>query len=75
MRQDIDDALADGNVFVQHWDRYRFRFGEGFAMLALRTDDAQSDQTIFNGLGYSTGDIYAFERKAKGSDGVERTLV
>ena len=73
-REKADTAIIDGNIFVRRQDAYRFRHGEGFAMLALTSADADADQAAFAGQGYASGPVYAFERKAGGPDGSETTI-
>ncbi len=73
-REKAEAAIVDGNVFVRRQDAYRFRHGEGFAMLALTSTDADADQGEFVADGYATGPAYAFERKASLPDGSETTI-
>ena len=73
-REKVEAAIIDGNIFVRRQDAYRFRYSEGFAMLALTSADADADQAAFAELGYVTGPVYAFERKAGGQDGAETTI-
>jgi len=73
-REKAEAAIVAGNIFVQRQDAYRFRHGEGFAMLALTSEDADADQAAFAGEGYAAGPVYAFERKASLPDGSETTI-
>jgi catechol 2,3-dioxygenase-like lactoylglutathione lyase family enzyme len=73
-RETAEAAIVDGNIFVRRQDAYRFRHGEGFAMLALASGDADADQVEFAGQGYATGPVYAFERKAGDNNGAETTI-
>ncbi|HSG96168.1 MAG TPA: VOC family protein [Afifellaceae bacterium] len=73
-REKAEAAIVEGNNFVRRQDAYRFRHGEGFAMLALASTDADVDQKYFAALGYATGPVYAFERKAGDRDGAETTI-
>jgi hypothetical protein len=73
-REKAEAAIIDGNVFVRRQDAYRFRHGEGFAMLALTSADADADQDEFAARGYAAGPVYAFERKASLPDGSETTI-
>ncbi len=68
-REDFETALLDGNLFVRRTDGFRFRHGEGIAMLALKSSDAASDQAEFSRLGYGRGDVLGFERDAELPDG------
>ncbi len=73
-REKAEAATVDGNIFVRRQDAYRFRHGEGFAMLALTSTDADADQAAFAGEGYAAGAVFAFERKASLPDGSETTI-
>ncbi len=73
-RETEEAAIHDGNIFVRRQDAYRFRHGEGFAMLALASEDADADQAIFADHGYAAGPVFAFERKAGGLGGLETTI-
>jgi catechol 2,3-dioxygenase-like lactoylglutathione lyase family enzyme len=73
-REKAEAAIVEGNIFVRRQDAYRFRHGEGFAMLALESEDADADQDEFAASGYAAGPVYAFERKASLPDGSETTI-
>ena len=73
-REKAEAAIIDGNIFVRRQDAYRFRHGEGFAMLALTSENADVDQAAFAGQGYACGPVYAFERQAGLPDGTETTI-
>jgi len=73
-REKAETAVLEGNIFVRRQDAFRFRHGEGFAMLALASEDANADQAAFTSEGYATGPVYAFERKASLADGSETTI-
>lgn len=73
-RDDFEAALLGGNIFVRRVDAFRFRHGEGIAMLALKTDDAALDQEMFQELGLSRGEVDEFERDAEAPDGSERRI-
>ena len=68
-REAFEKAILDGNLFVRRADGFRFRHGEGFAMLALKTSDATADQAAFSELGYGRGEALGFERDAELPDG------
>ena len=70
-REKAEAAIIKGNIFVRRQDAFRFRHGEGFAMLALASENADADQAAFAGQGFAGGPIYAFERKASLPDGSE----
>ncbi len=73
-REKAEAAIIDGNIFVRRQDAYRFRHGEGFAMLAMSSADADADQAAFAAHGYATGPAFGFERKASAPDGSEPTI-
>ena len=73
-REKAEAAVVDGNIFVRRQDAYRFRYSEGFAMLALTSENADVDQAAFAAQGYAAGPVYAFERKAGLADGTETTI-
>ncbi|MHA1189496.1 MAG: VOC family protein [Alphaproteobacteria bacterium] len=73
-REGADAAIVAQNRFVRLHDSFIFSHGEGFAMLAFRSQDAEADQKIFVEAGYSTGPFRGFERKATAPDGSE-TLI
>jgi len=72
-REAVESAIVEHNLFVRRQDAYRFRHGEGFAMLALKTSDASADHRKFSELGYS-GEMFAFERTATSPDGSEANV-
>ena len=73
-REKAEAAIIDGNIFVRRQDAYRFRYGEGFAMLAMASEDADADQATFADHGYTAGPVFGFERKASGPDESETTI-
>jgi hypothetical protein len=73
-REKAEAAIVEGNIFVRRQDAYRFRYSEGFAMLALTSTDADADQAAFAALGYASGPASGFERKASAPDGSETTI-
>jgi len=73
-REKAEAAIIEGNIFVRRQDAWRFRHGEGFAMLALTSENADADQAAFAAQGYAGGPVYAFERKASGPDGAETAI-
>ncbi len=73
-RDDAEQAIVEGNVFVRRQDAFRFRHDEGFAMLALKTSDADTAHDEFTRLGYAAGQPFAFDRSAIGPDGSEARI-
>jgi len=73
-REKAEAAVVDGNIFVRRQDAYRFRHGEGFAMLALTSADADADQAAFAGQGFASGSVFGFKRQASLPDGSETTI-
>ncbi|MCZ6771884.1 MAG: VOC family protein, partial [Proteobacteria bacterium] len=73
-REKAEAAIIERNIFVRRQDAYRFRHGEGFAMLALTSENADADQATFAGQGYASGSASGFERKTTAPDGSETTV-
>jgi hypothetical protein len=74
-RAAADLAAANGNVFIRRLKRFaERRKGEGFAMLALATEDAPSDVLAFQKLDLSQGELFEFRRKAEMPDGSEAEI-
>ncbi len=74
-RAAADVAAANGNVFIRRLKRFaERRKGEGFAMVALATEDAASDVLAFRKLGLSQGELFEFRRKAEMPDGSEAEI-
>jgi hypothetical protein len=70
-RNRADMAAAEGVTFVKRLKRFTERQGEGFAMLALKSDDAEADGAAFAKAGAGAGTAFRFTRLAKSPDGVE----
>jgi hypothetical protein len=70
-RAAADMAAAEGLFFVKRIKRYTERQGEGFAMVALRSPDAEGDRADFERAGLGAGPVFRFTRKATMSDGSE----
>lgn len=68
-RNAADQAAADGQFFVKRVRRFMERRGEGFAMVALRSDDAEADAERFAAAGLSAGPVFRFSRRAAQADG------
>jgi hypothetical protein len=70
-RNRADMAAAEGVTFVKRLKRFTERQGEGFAMLALKSDDAEADGAAFAKAGAGPGGAFRFTRLAKLPDGTE----
>jgi hypothetical protein len=64
-------AAAEGITFVKRLKRFTERQGEGFAMLALKSDDAEADGVAFAKAGAGAGATFRFTRVAKLPEGAE----
>ncbi len=73
-RNAADIAASERLVFVKRIKRFTERQGEGFAMLALASDDAEADAVAFEKAGISDGPVYRFTRNATLADGAEREI-
>lgn len=73
-RHIADVAAAEGNFFVTRLKRYTERRGEGFAMVALRSEDAAADAAAFRRAGLESGAPFRFTRTATSADGSEREI-
>ncbi len=70
----VDMAAAEGMVFIKRLKRFaEHRRAEGFAMLALTSDDAEADAAAFQAAGIG-GSLFAFKRMAEMPDGAEREI-
>jgi hypothetical protein len=72
-RNVADIAAAERNVFVKRIKRFTERQGEGFAMVALSSEDAEADHAAFEKAKLGGG-IFRFSRMAKLPDGSEREI-
>lgn len=73
-RTAADMAAAEGLPFVKRIKRFTERHGEGFAMVALATKDAEADRVAFEKVKIGAGEVHRFGRKAKLPDGSEREI-
>lgn len=73
-RTTADMAAAEGNVFVRRIKRFTERRGEGLAMVALESADAEGDRAAFEKAGLAVGEAFRFARLAKCADGSEREI-
>ena len=64
-----EQARADGLFFVQRVMAFAERRGEGFAMLALKSTDAEGDLAEFKAAGIAAGPLFRFSRIATAPDG------
>jgi hypothetical protein len=69
-----DLAAAEGTFFVRRIKRYTERQGDGFAMLAFRSDSAERDLAAFEQAGLAAGPVFRFTRNAVLPDGCEREI-
>jgi hypothetical protein len=73
-RAAADMAAAERVVFVKRMKRFTERQGEGFAMVALTSDDAEADRAAFEAAGLGGGPTFRFSRMAKLPDGSVREV-
>ena len=73
-RAAADMAAAERVVFVKRMKRFTERQGEGFAMVALKSDDAEADRVAFAAAAMNGGPVFRFARVAKLPDGAEREV-
>jgi hypothetical protein len=73
-RAAADMAAAEGLFFVKRIKRFTERHGEGFAMVAVKSDDAAADAAAFEQAGIGAGPAFHFSRNAQLADGSEREL-
>lgn len=73
-RDAADRAAAEGLYFIKRIKRFMERQGEGMAMVALSSSDAEVDRAGFEKAGLSAGDTFRFRRKATLPDGSEREI-
>lgn len=70
-RAAADMAAAEGTFFVRRIKRFSERQGEGFAMLALRSDAAERDVERLEELQLAGGPAFRFSRPVAQPDGSE----
>lgn len=70
-RNAADTAASEGLLFVKRLKRFTERQGEGFAMVAVRSDDAEADAIRFAAAGLGSGPVFRFARPATLPDGSE----
>ena len=73
-RNVADEAAANGVTFVTALKRFTERRGEGFAMLALRSNDAEKDAGDLEAAGIAGGPPFRFSRAATMPDGSEQEI-
>ena len=73
-RMAADMAAAERVVFVKRVKRFTERQGSGFAMVALKSDDAEADRAAFEAAKMDGGPVFRFARMAKLPDGSEREV-
>jgi len=73
-RNAADLAASEGIFFVKRLKRFMERRGEGFAMLALKTDDAEATQARLEKAGVAGGPLFRFSRTATLDGGSEQEI-
>jgi hypothetical protein len=73
-RNAADMAAAERLVFIKRIKRFTERQGEGFAMVALASEDAEADHAAFEKAGIGGTAVYRFTRNAALPDGSEREI-
>ena len=73
-RNRADMAAAEGIVFVKRLKRFTERQGEGFAMVAMKSSDAEADVAAFAKAGAGGSPVFRFSRQARLPDGGEREV-
>lgn len=74
-RAAADVAAAEGNLFIKRLKRFsERRKAEGFAMVALTSEDAEADAAAFEKAGVGGGSVFEFRRMATQPDGSEREI-
>jgi hypothetical protein len=73
-RTAADIAAAEGLFFVKRVKRFTERHGEGFAMVALKCDDAEADRADFESAGIAAGPVFRFTRMATLPDGSQQEI-
>ncbi len=69
-----DMAAADGLVFVRRIKRFTERNGEGFAMIAFKSGDAEGDRARFEKAAVAAGASFRFARMAMLPDGSQQEI-
>lgn len=70
-RNRADMAAAEGIAFVKRLKRFTERQGEGFAMVALKSTDAEADHVAFTKAAAGGPPPFRFNRQARLPDGAE----
>lgn len=73
-RTAADIAAAEGLFFVRRVKRFTERHGEGFAMVALKSEDAEADREDFESAGIAAGAVFRFTRMATLPDGSQQEI-
>ena len=73
-REAADNAAAEGTFFVRRIKRFLERRGEGCAMLAFKSEDAERDRAAFEQAGLAAGPVFRFSRPAVQSDGSQAEM-
>ncbi|MCT8265988.1 VOC family protein [Afifella sp. JA880] len=67
----VDKGIAEGLVFLDRIAKASARAPEGFAMLALKGDDAEEALDLYRQKGFGVGDLFSFVGKARNDAGEE----
>jgi hypothetical protein len=73
-RNAADLAAADGLFFVKRLKRFTERHGEGFAMLAMASENIDEDRAAAEGAGVELSPTFRFVRMATMPDGGKREV-
>jgi hypothetical protein len=73
-RNRADMAAAEGIAFVKRLKRFTERQGEGFAMVALKSKDADADLAAFTKAAAAAQPAFRFSRQARLPDGSEHEI-
>lgn len=73
-RNRADMAAAEGITFVKRLKRFTERQGEGFAVVAMKSEDAEADAAAFAKAGAGGPPPFRFSRQAQLPDGSEREV-
>jgi hypothetical protein len=73
-RDAADEAAANGVYFVRRIKRFTEQQGEGMAMVALKSGDAEADRRAWDQAGIGTGDTFQIRRRATLANGSTREV-
>ncbi|PLX39410.1 MAG: lactoylglutathione lyase [Hyphomicrobiales bacterium] len=71
----VEKFARKGLTFLRRYQAYRFRHGlDGFAMMAVTSEDAKTDHAVYTEEGFAAGDVFTFDRQAADASGNETTI-